>query len=469
MALAFRMLLLSAYESKETQMNEALSTKSSGTTQEQGERELKQPELLERADIRKRQVAIGVGNFMEWFDFAVYGYFAAIIGAQFFPSDNPATEMLSAFAVFAVGFVARPVGALILGPIGDRVGRKMVLVITVMGMGITTAAIGLVPSYAAIGITAPILIVILRCVQGMMVGGEWSSAATYLGESAPPKRRGLHASLVTSTAGGAFLVGTLTATLLNAVMTEEALNAWGWRIPFVASVVMAIIALYIRRNLDDTPVFKELQERRTNNTVVVASRSRKLKAFAISLAFSALFGVSLYYFVTYANNHLSGAVGMPRVDALWVCSIATAYYVIINPLIGRISDTTGRRPVILTGAAGITILGIPIFMLLNTGSFWPVLLGLMLLATFVACAGVMAVTLLVEVFPASSRSTGAALGHNIAYAILAGPGPLIAAALIQATGNLISPAYYLITVAGVAFLALFFALPETKDADIAEG
>ncbi len=441
----------------------------SGGAPPQGQSGHRQPEQLERMDIRRRQIAIGVGNFMEWFDFAVYGYFAAIIGAQFFPSGNPTTEMLSAFAVFAVGFVARPLGALVLGPIGDRVGRKRVLVITVMGMGLTTAAIGVVPAYDTIGILAPILIVTLRCVQGMMVGGEWSSAATYLGESAPPNRRGLHASLVTSTAGIAFLVGTLTATLLTATISELSLNVWGWRLPFIASLLMAAIALYIRRNLEDTPVFKELEARRANQSVIVASRSRKLKAFGISLAFSALFGVSLYYFVTYANNHLSNAVGMPRVQALLVCSIATAYYVVINPLIGRISDTTGRRPVILTGAAGITLLGIPIFMLMNTGNFWLVLLGLVILATFVTCAGVMAVTLLVEVFPASSRSTGAALGHNIAYAVLAGPGPLIAAALIQATGNIISPAYYLIAVAAVAFIVLFFTLPETKDVDITEG
>lgn len=454
-----------AFPSKETQMTPAAQTQ----TPDRPAAAPKPAATLARADIRKRQIAIGVGNFMEWFDFAVYGYFAAIIGAQFFPTGNPTTEMLSSFAVFAVGFVARPLGALILGPIGDRVGRKSVLVITVMGMGITTALIGLVPNYATIGIAAPILIVLLRCVQGMMVGGEWSSAATYLGESAPAGQRGLHASLVTATAGAAFLVGTLTATVLTNTMSEEALSSWGWRIPFVASIVMAAIAIFIRRNLDDTPVFKELERRRTEQIQVVASRSRKLKAFAISLAFSSLFGVSLYYFVTYANNHLSGAVGMPRVEALWVCAIATAYYVAIQPIIGSISDRTGRRPVILTGAAGIAITGIPIFLLLNTANFGLVLLGLVILATFVTCAGVMAVTLLVEVFPASSRSTGAALGHNVAYAILAGPGPLIAAALIQLTGNLVSPAYYLVAVAVVVFIALCIALPETKDVDITEG
>ena len=163
---------------------------------------------LTNTEMRKRQLAVGIGNFMEWFDFAIYGYFAAVIGAQFFPTGNPTTEMLASLAVFAVGFISRPLGALILGPIGDRHGRKAVLLTTVLGMGVTTALIGLTPSYAAIGVAGSIAVVILRFVQGMMVGGEWSAAATYLGESAPAHKRGLHASLITVTAGLAFLVGT---------------------------------------------------------------------------------------------------------------------------------------------------------------------------------------------------------------------------------------------------------------------
>lgn len=422
-----------------------------------------------RVNIRKRQIAVGIGNFMEWFDFAIYGYFVAVIGAQFFPSGNPTTEMLSSFAVFAVGFVARPLGALLLGPVGDRAGRKAVLVITVLGMGVTTALIGLTPSYASIGVAAPVIIVILRCVQGMMVGGEWSTAAAYLGESAPAKKRGLHASLVTATAGAAFLVGTLVATLINAVLPPEQVASWGWRIPFIASLVMAAVAVFIRQKLEDTPVYEELARRREDNQVQRVPGKVKAKAFVLTMAFSALFGVSLYYFITYANNHLSGVVGMPRVEALLACGIALVVYVIANPVFGALSDRVGRRPVVLTAAAGLTLFGIPVFLGMNTGSFPVVLISLTVLGLLVAMSAVMNVVLLVEVFPASIRSTGSALGYNVAFALLAGPGPLIAAGLMASTGNPVSPGFYLAGVSLASLIVLWAMLPETKSNDISRG
>ncbi len=424
---------------------------------------------LKRADIRKRQMAVGIGNFMEWFDFAIYGYFVAVIGAQFFPTGNPTTETLSSFAVFAVGFLARPLGALILGPLGDRYGRKTVLVITVLGMGVTTALIGLTPSYAAIGLAAPVVIVILRCVQGMMVGGEWSTAATYLGESAPSDKRGLHASLVTTTAGLAFLVGTVVAALINALLSAEDVSSWGWRIPFIASLVMAVVAIYIRQKLEDTPVYEELVRQREENELQPVPLKVKAKAFVLTLAFSALFGVSLYYFITYANNHLSGVVGMPRVEALLASGIALAVYVIVNPFLGALSDRIGRRPIVLTAGLGLTVLSIPIFLALNTGIFAWALLALIVLGLLVSMTAVINVVLLVEVFPASIRSAGSAVGYNVAFALLAGPGPLVAAGLIAATGNNVTPAFYLAGVSLVALIVLWAMLPETKTNDISKG
>lgn len=427
------------------------------------------PTPLTRADIRKRQMAVGIGNFMEWFDFAIYGYFVAVIGAQFFPTGNPTTETLSSFAVFAVGFLARPLGALILGPLGDRYGRKIVLVITVLGMGVTTALIGLTPPYAAIGLAAPVVIVILRCVQGMMVGGEWSTAATYLGESAPSDKRGLHASLVTTTAGLAFLVGTVAAALINALLPAEAVSSWGWRIPFIASLGMAVVAIFIRRKLEDTPVYEELVRRREENELQPVPPKVKGKAFVLTLAFSALFGVSLYYFITYANNHLSGVVGMSRVDALLASGIALAVYVILNPLLGALSDRIGRRPIVLTAGLGLTVLSFPIFLALNTGIFALVLLGLIVLGVLVSMTAVINVVLLVEVFPASIRSAGSAVGYNVAFALLAGPGPLVAAGLIAITGNNVAPAFYLAGVSLVTTIVLWAMLPETKNNDISKG
>lgn len=419
-----------------------------------------------QSDIRKRAMAVGIGNFMEWFDFAIYGYFAAVIGMLFFPSSAPGVSLLSSLAVFAVGFLSRPFSALILGPVGDRFGRRAVLIITVFGMGVCTTIIGLLPSYEAIGIAAPILLIVMRFIQGMMVGGEWSSAGIYIVESAPSNRRATAASVITGTAGLAFLFGTFTAASISSALDDAQLAAWGWRLPFVASIVMTGIAVFIRRKLGDTPVYEEMVRQRDSHQVHAPSKAVRRRAFITTFAFSALFGVSLYYFITYANNHLVSTVGLPRSSALWLCSIALVVYVIVNPLIVRLSDSIGRRKLLLGAAAALTVLAYPIFLLLNTGNPLAILVGLTVMGVLVAITAVMDVVLLVEVFPASIRSTGAALGHNLALAILAGPGPFIAAALIRQTGDANLPAAYLAVVSLVCLLVLWKTLPETRDNDI---
>ncbi len=421
------------------------------------------------ADLRKRAFAVGIGNFMEWFDFAIYGYFAAIIGKTFFPSAAPGVSLLSALAVFAVGFLSRPLGAVVLGPIGDRLGRRAVLIVTVFGMGVSTTLIGLLPGYAAIGLAAPVLLVVLRFLQGMMVGGEWSSAGIYIVESAPRTRRALAASVITGTAGAAFLVGTFIAALLSMLLSELQLAAWGWRLPFVASVFMTLVAIYIRRRLGDTPVYEEVQRKRALHGVDAVPRGERMRAMLTTFAFSALFGVSLYYFITYANNHLTQTVGLSKTASLWLCSLALLLYTLFQPLVGLLSDRIGRRPLVLASALGLTLLAYPVFLLMNTGNTAAILAGLIVLAALVAVTAVMDVVLLVEVFPASIRSSGAAVGHNLALAVLAGPGPLIAAALIRWTRNPDIPAAYLAGISLVCFVILYVTLPETKGRDIAKG
>ncbi|WP_186069461.1 MFS transporter [Burkholderia gladioli] len=421
------------------------------------------------ADLRKRAFAVGIGNFMEWFDFAIYGYFAAIIGKTFFPSAAPGVSLLSALAVFAVGFLSRPLGAVVLGPIGDRLGRRAVLIVTVFGMGVSTTLIGLLPGYAAIGLAAPVLLVVLRFLQGMMVGVEWSSAGIYIVESAPRTRRALAASVITGTAGAAFLVGTFIAALLSMLLSELQLATWGWRLPFVASVFMTLVAIYIRRRLGDTPVYEEVQRKRALHGVDAVPRGERMRAMLTTFAFSALFGVSLYYFITYANNHLTQTVGLSKTASLWLCSLALLLYTLFQPLVGLLSDRIGRRPLVLASALGLTLLAYPVFLLMNTGNTAAILAGLIVLAALVAVTAVMDVVLLVEVFPASIRSSGAALGHNLALAVLAGPGPFIAAALIRWTRNPDIPAAYLAGISLVCFVILHVTLPETKGRDIANG
>ncbi|CAG2156074.1 Proline/betaine transporter [Cupriavidus yeoncheonensis] len=421
------------------------------------------------ADFRKRSIAVGIGNFMEWFDFAIYGYFAALIGATFFPSAAPGVSLLSSLAVFAVGFLSRPLGAFVLGPLGDRLGRRSVLIFTVFGMGLTTTMIGLLPGYDAIGIAAPVLLIALRFTQGMMVGGEWSSAGIYIVESAPRNARARAASVITGTAAAAFLIGTFVAAVISASMGEADIARWGWRLPFVASIFMTAVAIYIRRRLGDTPVYKEVERRRATEGLAVVSAKQKMRAFVMTFAFSALFGVSLYYFITYANNHLTQTVGLSKSSSLWLCSVALLIYTGFHPFVGKLSDRVGRRPLVIASAVGLTVLPYPVFLLLNTGNSAAILLGLVVLAAPVSIAAVMNVVLLVEVFPASIRSTGAAIGHNVAQAVLAGPGPFIAAALIQYTRDPNIPAWYLSGVSLLCLIVLWKMLPETSHRDIAAG
>lgn len=417
----------------------------------------------------KRNVAVGIGNFMEWFDFAIYGYFAVIIGTLFFPSNAPGVSFLSSLAVFAVGFLARPFGAYILGPIGDKFGRKLVLIITVFGMGAFTTLIGLLPTYDSIGVWAPILLVLFRFFQGMMVGGEWSSAGIFLVESASPNHRALAASIITTTAGLAFLIGTATAAWFNVTLTEEQLYSWGWRIPFILSLFMTILAIYIRRKLTDTPVFEEFKNKKTNLEEEQQNYLSKKDGFIVTFAFSALFGVSLYYFITYMNNHLVKTVQLTPTTSLILCSIALIFYVIFNPLVGIVLDKFGRRKILLFSAAALAILSYPLFLMINTGSIILIVSALIILGLLVAITAVSDVVLLVEIFPASIRSSSAALAHNLALAILAGPGPFIAAYLIQVTQNPSVPAWYLVTVASIAFMILWKKLPETIHTDITKG
>jgi MHS family proline/betaine transporter-like MFS transporter len=227
--------------------------------------------------------------------------------------------------------------------------------------------------------------------------------------------------------------------------------------------------MYIRRKLSDTPVYAVLEHRRATGKIEPVSRQEKLRAFIISFAFSSLFGVSLYYFITYAHNHLTQTVGLSKSSSLWLCSIALVIYSIAHPIVGLLSDHFGRRRFVLASAGGLTLLAYPVFVLMNTASSIAILLALAILAILVAITAVMDVVLLVEVFPASIRSTGAAVGHNVALAVLAGPGPFIAAALINLTGDPNIPAWYLAGVSLACFLVLWFMLPETKDKDIAHG
>ena len=391
-----------------------------------------------------------------------------IIGQLFFADPTSAVAVLSSLAVFAVGFLMRPLRGLILGPIGDKYGRRMALSVSVLAMGIATVAVGFLPTYTQIGVFAPLLLVLLRCVQGLSAGGEWTGSATFLIEGAPKRRRALYGSVISATAALATVVGSGFALWLNTIMTPEQIMDFGWRIPFWFAGPLALVGLYVRLKLDDTPVFQQLK---TKNEVVKSPllhhTRRNIKPILLTIAFAAVQGLGYYYLATYVVNYLQVTLKLERANSLLLSGIGLLVYMALCPVAGLLSDKFGRRKLNIIGTIGYIVLPIPVFMMMSTGNPALIIFGLLLLGMTQCLVSVTTVVMLVELFPASSRATSSAIGFNIALAFLAGPGPYIAAALVVATGNPIAPAFYMVAIAVVALVVLIKWLPESSRQNLA--
>ena len=413
-------------------------------------------------------VAVAIGNFMEWFDFAVYGFFAVIIGQLFFPADtDPFVAILSSLAVFAVGFFMRPLGGFILGPIGDRYGRRTALAISVLAMGIATTVIGLLPVYSVAGVIAPLLLVLCRCVQGLSAGGEWTGSAAYLIESTPTPHRGKFGSVISATAALATIVGSLFALFLNNVLAEEDLLAWGWRIPFLLAAPLALVGLYIRMRLGETPVYQQVEAQgEVEKSPILRSLRQNLRPILLTLAIAAVQGTGFYYLATYVVNYLTTTVGLERGPALSLSAIGLTVYMILCPIAGALSDRFGRRRLNIIGTIGYIVLPIPVFWMMSSGQSVPVVAGIVLLTMTQALVSVTTVVMLVELFPASNRSSASAIGFNIALAFIAGPAAYIGTWLAGTTGDPVSPAWYMVLLAVLALPFLWKWLPETAGRDI---
>jgi MFS transporter, MHS family, proline/betaine transporter len=410
--------------------------------------------------------AVGIGNFMEWFDFAIYGFFAVIIGQLFFVGDDPVISLLSSLAVFAVGFFMRPLGGFILGPIGDRFGRRTALSVSVLAMGIATVALGFTPTFAEIGVWAPILLVVFRCIQGLSAGGEWTGSAAFLIEGAPKGKRARYASIISATAALATVAGSGFALWLNTILTEQQLLDFGWRIPFWAAGPLALVGLFVRLRLDDTPVFQQIKNARVEGAPKAPRAKTNLKAIGLTICFAAVQGLGYYYLATFVVNYMQTTLEIPRPNALLLAGIGLLVYMIFCPIAGFISDKFGRRIPNLVGTIGYVLLPIPVFLLMSTGNSVLIVIGLVLLGAMQCLVSVTTVVMLVELFPASSRATGSAIGFNIALAFIAGPGPYIGAWLAATTGNAIAPAFYQVFIALVAAIVLLKWLPESSKQDI---
>jgi len=407
--------------------------------------------------VRRRAIlSCAVGNFVELFDFVIFGLFAAQIGANFFPNTDPIASLLSSFATYGVGFVMRPVGAIVIGALGDRKGRKTALVLTVGLMAAATALTGLIPSYASIGILAPILLVLCRLVQGFSTGGEWGGAATFLVEFAPPGKRGFIGSMQQFSVGLGLIMGTLCAAILNSELDKEQMIAWGWRIPFVLGFLLAPIGLYLRSRVAESPAFdRTIAQRAVASAPVRDTLTFYLRPVLAAFGLSVVGTVGNYTYNIFLPSFASGQLGIPAGTAYYSTALAAVVLTVLTPVMGWLSDKVGRKPVLLISALGYVVIAYPLFMLVTgmkngTGLILTQSIAAVLLAMYAGplCA------ILSELFPTKVRFTALSIGYSLAVTIFGGFAPFIATFLIQQTGSPIAPAAFVVVGAVISAATL---------------
>ena len=422
-----------------------------------------------RSEIRRAASAGFIGSLMEWYDFYLFGTAAALVFDRiFFPSVSPAAGVLASFAAFAVGFISRPIGAVIFGHVGDRIGRKYALVATALLMGLGTLAIGLLPTYASLGVWAPILLVSLRLIQGLGIGGEWGGAALVALEHAPKGRRGLIGSIPQMGTPAGLLLSTLAFSIVNR-MDPVAFASWGWRVPFWISAVFLLAAIYIRLNVEETPAFLKTKESGQQATIPILALFRQhpkniVLATGARLADAVTFNVINVFGISYASRTL----GVDRGTMLNGFVIAAAVEFVLVPFIGAWSDRIGRRPVYLTGIAFSGLFIFAYFPLLQTGSTLLCWLAIVLaLAVGTSLMYAIQSSFFSELFGTQVRYTGISVGYQLSALIGGAPTPLIASALVLWAGNAWWPvAVYLFCVCVVSFICVYLAA-ETHRSDLA--
>lgn len=421
--------------------------------------------------LRKAALASFIGNFVEWFDYASYGYLATVIAMVFFPSEDRTLSLMLAFAVFAISFILRPIGAVVWGNWGDKYGRRWALSWSILLMSGATFLIGFLPGYAAIGVAAPVGLLILRMIQGFSASGEYAGASTFLAEYAPKEKRGLYTSIVPASTAAGLLVGSLSVALLHSLLSDPSMQSWGWRIPFLLAGPMGLIGRYIRVHLEDSPVYRELKEDSEEKLAKTPVRDLfryHLRTVLVTFGVASLNAVAFYVILSYMPTYLSQELGFPEDQSFLASSVTLAVYVLMIFGMGHFSDTWGRKRMLIVACVGFILFSVPLFMALNTASF------LLIVAVEIGFTFLLTMndgtlpTFLAESFPTEVRYSGFALSFNLANALLGGTAPFIATWLIAQTGSVLAPAWYLVGISVLALGAMLAAkstsyLPTARD------
>ncbi|MBN9087057.1 MAG: MFS transporter [Reyranella sp.] len=403
-----------------------------------------------QADKTRTVIAAGaIGNVLEWYDFAIYGYFATAIGRTFFPREDPVAQVLSAFGIFAVGFLMRPVGGALVGYIGDRLGRRAALTFSVTAMAIPTFLVGILPGYQVLGMAAPFLLTLLRMIQGLSVGGEYTTSIVFMVEHAPANRRGMIGAMGCCGAVGGILLGSATGALLSAILPAENMQAWGWRIPFLLGLAVGLAGFFLRRHLAEGAIPRAAGHSPLKETV------RNHGGLLVRLAgLSAFNAVGFYLLFVYIVSWLQLADGIAPAHALEINSLSMLVLLPCMIVMGALSDRLGRKPLLLAATAIAFLSAVPLFMLMQHDQRLYVQIGQL---GFVLSVGMFLgtqPTLMVEEVPAAVRCTAIALGYNVTLGVVGGLSPLVATWLVERTADQTAPAFMIMAAAAVSFLAV---------------
>lgn len=408
--------------------------------------------------MRKKIIIAGMlGNGLEWYDYALYAYMTLIISKLFFPAGDEAAHLLATLGIFAVGFVARPFGAVLFGWIGDTFGRRTALVTSIFMMAIPTGCIGLLPTYAMIGIWAPILLTLIRILQGLSLGGCFSGSITFLVEHAPRRQRGLIGSATVVSLVMGFLLGSVVASIVKAPLTDAQYESWGWRIPFLLGIVIGFIGFYIRHNCEESPTYEaakldgSLSKSPVRDTLLREKR-HMAQAIGIYLTVTMPFYLLSAYFITFTEHNLHRSTQ----EALMLNTINMLIVLAVAPLSAWVSDRIGRKKLLISGALLFLCGSLPVFSLLRQPELSIIILAQALFAVMVGIFTGPVPTLLVEIFPTRLRYTGMALSYNICAALFGGTAPMICQWLMNNTGNSDSIAYYVMICSVISLITLYF-------------
>ncbi|MGW8060801.1 glycine betaine/L-proline transporter ProP [Streptomyces ziwulingensis] len=415
--------------------------------------------VTDPALVRRAVKAAALGNAMEWFDFGVYSYIAVTLGKVFFPSGSPTAQLLATFGAFAAAFLVRPLGGLVFGPLGDRVGRQKILALTMIMMAAGTFAIGLIPSYATIGVWAPVLLLVARLVQGFSTGGEYAGASTFIAEYAPDKRRGFLGSWLEFGTLAGYIGGAGLVTLMTALLSDGDLLSWGWRVPFLIAGPMGIVGLYLRMRLEETPAFTAEAGKAEADRPKVPLREMvtgQWKALLLCVGLVLVFNVTDYMLLSYMPSYLTSELEYDETHGLLVVLAVMVLMMAVQPFAGALTDRVGRRPVIAAGCAGFLFLSVPALLLIRDGSLLAVGLGMAALGLLLVCFTASMPSALPALFPTRVRYGSLSIGFNVSVSLFGGTTPLVVTALIGATGDMMMPAYYMMAAAVVGGVAVWF-------------